>query len=433
MKKILSCFLMVLFVMVNTSTVMADTTKNKLTEIVVSNAEQFLKAIGSNKKIILKPGTYDLSSIKKVNASNGTVTWLDVYDGKELNVKNVENMVIEGEEKDKVHIITDARYANIIAFSKCTNITINNIVAGHKAQEYECDAGVLHFEQSDNIVINRSLLYGCGSMGVSVYEVSNFTFNDSIITDCSLRAAQISNSKYVRFNNSKFIKNRAYADIFSIYNSNIVIFDGCTIADNNNWQWNLISATNTSIVLLDNCVIENNSNVKAWEDDYGIFFGADNSNILVKDSKIKNNKYDALIDSYNLVYFDNCKFEDPEEETLGTTNAQEFWSTIEYNDDVYLEGTIERKKFEHPNGTKISRYVLKVDGVSYLSLGDSTVRKVKDELYIDVFSNNNAYDLNKLIGNGKKKVKIEGKAGYIGTAWYYSLGRVDIESLEIVK
>jgi len=406
----------------------AETPNNEIKEIVVSNATEFVKALGSNRKIILKTGTYDLSKIKQVNSADGTVSWKSIYDGKELNINNVENLIIHGEEKDKVSIITDYRYAGILNFNNSKNITVNNIVAGHTPQEYECDAGVLYFNNCYNIDINNSLLYGCGSMGVYLNTVNRFTFNDSTITDCSLRAVQIYKSNYVRFNRSTFNKNRAYKDIFSINDSNIITLDECVISDNNNWEYNLINSSNTPIVLLNNCTIKNNSKSSEtnFSDSKAILFEAENGKILMNDSIIENNQYDFFVnDGYNVLFTN-----------LFLTDYDQFWNIVNYDTDIYLEGILELKNFEHPNGTKLKSYVLSVDGVSYTSRGDDPklcVRKVQNNICIDVFSNDVKYDLKKLVENKQVRVKISGKAGMIGTAWYYSNGRVDIEKLEIVE
>lgn len=426
-KKILRYCLFILFLMTISSQAFAETPNNEIKEIVVSNATEFVKAIGSNRKIILKPGTYDLSKIKQFDSADGTVSWKSIYDGKELNINNVQNLIIHGEKKDKVSIITDYRYASILNFNKSVNITINNIVAGHTPQEYECDAGVLYFNNCYDININNSLLYGCGSMGVSLNKVNKFNFNDSTITDCSLRAARIYNSKYVRFNRSTFNKNRAYMDIFSISNSNVITLDECVISNNNNWECNLIDSSDTPIVLLNNCTIKNNSKSSetTFSDPKATLFEAQNGKILINDSIIQNNNYDLLVNDRENVLFTN----------LFLTDFGQFFSVVGYNNtDIYLEGILELKDFEHPNGTKLQSYVLTVDGVSYTSLGDdpkSCVRKVQDNICIDVFSDPELYDLKKLVGDKQVRVKLSGKALIIGTAWYYSDGRINIEKLEI--
>jgi copper amine oxidase-like protein len=282
-------------------------------EVTVSTAQEFIKAIGSNKRIILKSGVYDLSSINQVDSADKSVTWKSVYDGKELNIKNISNLTIEGIEEGKTKIIVSPRYAKIMNFNNVSNITIKNIVAGHAPAPYECDAAVLGFGNSSNIYISNSELYGCGSMGLDLTEVKELDFVDSTITDCSLRAADINRSQSIKFKGSKFTKHRAYSNIFYISGSNFITFDNCTMSDNNNWGWNFIEASNTPIILIDNCTITNNSKVKdenEWYADKNIsFFDTDNSSILIRNSIISNNTCDNLVKNEDEVTFENCTME----------------------------------------------------------------------------------------------------------------------------
>lgn len=72
------------------------TQKIQQKEVIVSTAEELIKQIGSNKRILLKPGTYNLSSIKQLDNGDKTVTWKQVDDGKELNLNSIHNLTIEG-------------------------------------------------------------------------------------------------------------------------------------------------------------------------------------------------------------------------------------------------------------------------------------------------------------------------------------------------
>ncbi|MCY6484824.1 right-handed parallel beta-helix repeat-containing protein [Clostridium aestuarii] len=290
-----------------------ENTKKDIKEVTVSTAQEFVDAIGSNKRILLKPGVYNLSKIKQIDRADKSVTWEEVYDGKELNIKNVTNLTIEGTNSGKTKIIVSPRYAQIMNFNNVSNITIKNIIAGHAPQPYECDAGVLGFQNSSNIYLSGCTLYGCGSVGLHLFQVKEFDLIDSTVTDCSLRAIDINESQSIRFKRSKFTKHRAYSNIFFIMDSNFITFDDCTISDNNNWQWNFMETRNTPVILIDNCTIKNNSKPKDNKDWYTeekvCFFDTDRSNILIRNSIINNNSCDSFVKNKNEVTFENCTIE----------------------------------------------------------------------------------------------------------------------------
>lgn len=287
-----------------------ENTNKAIKKVTVSTSQQFVDAISSNKKILLKPGVYDLSKVKQIDKIDKSVTWAKVYDGKELNIQNITNLTIEGTVKGKTKIIVSPRYAEIMHFNNVSNITIKNIIAGHAPKPYECDAAVLGFENSNNIYISDSELYGCGSIGLDLNQVKELDLANSTITDCSLRAVNITNSQFIRFKGSKFTKHRAYSNILFIMDSNIITFDNCTMSDNNNWKWDFIEAWDSPIILFDNCTITNNSKPKVKKDEpfyeEAFFFNTSNSNIFIKNSIISNNSCDGFIINKNEVTFENC-------------------------------------------------------------------------------------------------------------------------------
>lgn len=290
------------------------TLDEKIVDVTAGTAEEFVNALGSNKRIILKPGVYNLSTINQVNKSDNSVTWETVQDGKELNLQNIHNLIIEGMTSGKVEIKVSPRFANIINFTNVQNITIKNIVAGHTPAEYECNAGVLKFTNSNDISIMNSELYGCGSIGLSLNDVKRLNASNCTIDHCSLRAIQLYNSETIKFTETNIINHEAYSNIIMADNSKDVTFEKCVMSDNHNFGWSFIEALSKSNVLLDKCVIKNNSqssdsnvlNDKVYFFNTTDYFGNSNSKITVKNSEISNNKCDYLFTNKDNVEFDNC-------------------------------------------------------------------------------------------------------------------------------
>ncbi len=288
----------------------------RLEEVVVETAEDFVKAIGSNKKIVLKPGVYNLSNISQDIDLQDGVTWEDVPDGKELNINNVSNLIIEGSSEGKTEIITEPRYAQILDFEQVSNITLRNITAGHTPAEYTCDAGVLNFLNSENINISGCELYGCGSVGLSMDGVEHLDMINTYINHCSLRAIEVFDSKDVNFKQSRISDHEAYSNIIFVSYSKDVSFEDCEMSNNNNFGWSFIDIVGESNVVINKCKVYNNSQAKNTDEKnprtnfFSMTAFEVNSvgRVLVKDTEFKNNVCDYLTDYNEAVTFENCTF-----------------------------------------------------------------------------------------------------------------------------
>jgi len=300
--------------MINQEAASTTTSEDKIVDVTVGTAQEFVNAIGSNKRILLKPGVYNLSEIEQINKADNSVTWKTVYDGKELNIQGIHNLTIEGMNLGKVEIKVSPRFANIMNFTNVSNVIIKNVIAGHTPAPYECNAGVLEFTNSNDISIMNSELYGCGSIGLSLNNVKRLNASNCTIDHCSLRAIQIFNSEAIKFTESKIFNHEAYSNIMMIDKSKDVTFEKCEIADNNKFGWGFVETSGNSNVLLDKCVIKNNSKSedsvyskeKVYFFDTTDYLGISDSKITIKDSEISNNNCDYLLDNKENVQFENC-------------------------------------------------------------------------------------------------------------------------------
>ena len=289
---------------------MREAEKEPVTEVTVSTVDELISELGSNKVINLKPGVYDLS--KATIESTDNVYWSEVYDGLQLNIKGLVNLVLSGDENEKTEIVTTPSYAEILNFEDCGNITILNIRAGHTPREYECDAGVLSFYNCKSVSVYGCYLYGCGSIGISLNFVDNFLCKESIITDCSLRGIDIFNSTNIEFVDTKITKNRAYASVISVSSDSTVTFTGCEISENNNIEWDLIEASGNSILTFNDCIIKDNQTSE--ENEPNMFNSCwfdflDSATIALNNCIIENNKSWIEYNGEKPIYND-CVFND---------------------------------------------------------------------------------------------------------------------------
>ncbi len=248
-------------------------------EVVVKNIKELLENIGPNKTIILKSGDYNL--LEPMIHNNEYIEFEEVFDGFQLVINNVNNLTLKGETDGKVNLLIHPRYANVLSFRNCDNINILNVIAGHYPEEGYCTGGVFVFDDSKNINIDNSELFGCGTEGVNLYNVENFTFTNSIIKECSYGIMTLSNSKNIKFNNSEFRDNR---------------------------EFNLIGLTECTDVEFNKCKIYNNRTDNNYYSNNYLFWIDESSNVIVNECTIYDNKVNYLVNTEENITFNNVNF-----------------------------------------------------------------------------------------------------------------------------
>ena len=146
-------------------TVLISTENLEYQIIEVYNVNEFINAIGPNRKIVLKNRDYNLSVPEEEYKPNKYVRWEEEYDGDELVIQNVDNLTIEGLSNTLSNIVVEPRYVNVITFENSNDINIVNIYSGHTPERGECYGGVFRFIDSNRINIENSILFGCGTQG----------------------------------------------------------------------------------------------------------------------------------------------------------------------------------------------------------------------------------------------------------------------------
>ena len=183
--------------------VTADTTDVKTVH--VSTADEFVAALASDTLICIDVPQINLvdASVYGANAaeqfsepefSGKSCEWRTVFDGCELCIGNVKNLHIIGGE-----IVTEPRYANVLSFYGCENISLDNVKLGHTKEQGQCAGGVVYLYNSENILVESCDLYGCGILGIQTKDVRNLHVQNTIIHDCNLGAAQLTDSQDVTF------------------------------------------------------------------------------------------------------------------------------------------------------------------------------------------------------------------------------------------
>ena len=155
----------------------------------VSSVDQLLAGIASNTTLYLEAGEYDLSIASSYGIPSDHYYWEDNSDGPGLVIRGVSNFHIIGDGADKVTISSVPRYADIIAYESCTNVSLKGVTLGHTEAAGSCTGGVLLFSETDQIAVEDCVLYGCGILGISAWQCKQIDVIRTEIYDCSNGAA----------------------------------------------------------------------------------------------------------------------------------------------------------------------------------------------------------------------------------------------------
>ena len=175
--------------------------------IMVSTVDEFLAAIGPNREIVLTSDFYDLSAASAyATGYSDYFYWQDEFDGPELVITDVDNLTIRSEsgDADKCTISAVPRYADVLAFRRCSNVTLSGFTAGHTVEPGYCTGGVLNFYDSDNLLVENCGLYGCGILGVQAEISGNLTVRGCEIYECSYGGISLGEVDGVVIENNTF-------------------------------------------------------------------------------------------------------------------------------------------------------------------------------------------------------------------------------------
>lgn len=168
----------------------------------VDNVDDFLAAVGSDTVIYVDTELLDFSQASGYGGYGGgsSYSWQTEYDGPNLVITGVRNFHIIGLGRDKTTLQAVPRYADVLHFECCSNISVENLTAGHlREAPGSCAGDVLEFNNCGEITVRGCGLFGCGVNGVMAYCCQNVTVADTEIYECSNMGAQFISCSGVSF------------------------------------------------------------------------------------------------------------------------------------------------------------------------------------------------------------------------------------------
>ena len=177
------------------------------TTVTVTNADEFLAAIGPNTEIVIDAETIDFSTAKDYGGGpKKYYRWEDIYDGPALVIAGADNLTIRSKDgKTKNHTINAVpRYANVLTFVNCDNLVLSGFTAGHTQEPGACVGGVLRFQNCTMISVDNCGLFGCGTLGVSADLCTAITLRKCEIYECSNGGVSMSDTTGITINDCTF-------------------------------------------------------------------------------------------------------------------------------------------------------------------------------------------------------------------------------------
>lgn len=194
--------------------------------ITVDNEADFLRALGGNRVIKIADGAkLNLSLILEYEDQclDVQIPFTDYaeeqkgikemlfsesrFDGRQLTLKNIANLTIDG--GNGAEIVVEPRYANVLTFLNCKNITLRNLTLGHTDEGY-CEGGVLYLDNCENVKLDNCDLYGCGTMGIEAYRTHELRCARTTIRDCSYGIMTLVDTNDAQFIDCRFVRCREF-------------------------------------------------------------------------------------------------------------------------------------------------------------------------------------------------------------------------------
>ena len=168
----------------------------------VTSVDEFLSALGPDRTIVLNGELFDLSTASSYGSIGGEYYyWAASYDGPELVIHDLSNLTIRSASSDPAAVTLAAipRYANVLNFRDCENVSLLGFTAGHTKEPGSCSGGVLNLQNCSRITVDSMRLYGCVILGLQTSSCTSLDVLRTEIYECSQGAGMFFQTDGIRF------------------------------------------------------------------------------------------------------------------------------------------------------------------------------------------------------------------------------------------
>lgn len=234
-------------------------------EVSAANLEEFYNAIAPDTKIVLAPGDYSFADLDVSKLNNPYVyVDYDVFDtdAGEWNTGSVYQIVIQNVrdlriEASNVRLSTPWAYADVWNFQNCRRVVMEGGTAVHDVEPGYCMGNCVELTDCRDILLSGITMDGSGAYGLLATGSQNVGLSSCTIQNCTYGAVNlwdcrgvtlytcrirdnkgcfnllgVSDSSNVRLWHCGVIEGNSAGALVSSYNSQPVVFDGCTFGAN---------------------------------------------------------------------------------------------------------------------------------------------------------------------------------------------------------
>lgn len=204
--------LLLVYLTVNLIVSAADT-------VIVSNVQQLIDSIQSNRVLILESGEYHLNEYPAFNgaviASKGNeiplASNVSYSNGEGITIRSVENLTIKGKDgnKELVHIVGSVLEDYVFTVFNSSAISFVDISLTHdESVNGTISGGLIKIQQSNSIRVSNCDLLGRASNGVFCWRSKDIVLSNCTIQNCSYGIVDLRDSWTIKFNDCSFVNNK---------------------------------------------------------------------------------------------------------------------------------------------------------------------------------------------------------------------------------
>jgi hypothetical protein len=200
--------------------------------IYVSSAQEFIDALGPMRTLVLRGDVMYRLNLLPRDVSD-YYRWEEAIPGQAgLVVSNCDDLTIKAlPGQGAAHIATIHPYANVLSFENCKRLRLENLKIGHDPNPGYCTGGVLGLENCQDVWIAWTILYGCGTEGLTLTSVDDMTFVDSVIEQCTYGLLTAYDCDGLTFRQSIFRDTEEFHG-FALTDTINVVLEDCRIENN---------------------------------------------------------------------------------------------------------------------------------------------------------------------------------------------------------
>lgn len=196
----------------------------------VRTAEELIQAIGPDRVIKLTGKDYSLTGVTRRKLKH--VRWRKAHQQQyDVMIRNCPNLTIEGSGETRPHVFVSDAYAHVLNFESCAGLSLRRLKLGHHPDPGYCMGGVVSVTDSNNVLIEDCILYGCGTTGLTLRKSHHLTFRKSVIERCTYGILSAEDCDDLRFEQAVFRENMRFSG-FSLTDCVKTVFVDCTVQGN---------------------------------------------------------------------------------------------------------------------------------------------------------------------------------------------------------